>query len=42
MDASGMTEHLRTMPGENGRGLSRKHVLASIDASLQRLELDYV
>jgi aryl-alcohol dehydrogenase-like predicted oxidoreductase len=22
------------MPGENGRGLSRKHVLASIDASL--------
>jgi 1-deoxyxylulose-5-phosphate synthase len=32
----------RTMPGENGRGLSRKHVLASIDASLLRLELDYV
>src|SRR6266480_2927477 len=32
----------RTMPGENGRGLSRKHVLASIDASLQRLGLDYV
>jgi aryl-alcohol dehydrogenase-like predicted oxidoreductase len=32
----------RTMAGENGRGLSRKHVLASIDASLQRLELDYV
>jgi aryl-alcohol dehydrogenase-like predicted oxidoreductase len=31
-----------TMPGENGRGLSRKHVLASIDASLERLELDYV
>ena len=31
-----------TMPGENGRGLSRKHVLASIDASLKRLELDYV
>src|SRR5918999_3964078 len=31
-----------TMPGENGRGLSRKHVLASIDASLQRLGLDYV
>ena len=25
-----------TMPGENGRGLSRKHVLASIDASLER------
>jgi 1-deoxyxylulose-5-phosphate synthase len=32
----------RTMPGENGSGLSRKHILASIDASLQRLELDYV
>src|SRR3954449_4284005 len=34
--------HGRTMPGENGAGLSRKHVLASIDASLRRLELDYV
>jgi aryl-alcohol dehydrogenase-like predicted oxidoreductase len=34
--------HGATMPGENGRGLSRKHVMASIDASLQRLELDYV
>ncbi|MDQ3895205.1 MAG: aldo/keto reductase, partial [Actinomycetota bacterium] len=33
---------LKTMPGENGRGLSRKHVLASIDASLERLGLDYV
>jgi aryl-alcohol dehydrogenase (NADP+) len=33
---------METMPGENGRGLSRKHVLASIDASLGRLELDYV
>ena len=32
----------RTMPGPNGRGLSRKHVLASIDGSLQRLGLDYV
>jgi 1-deoxyxylulose-5-phosphate synthase len=32
----------RTMPGENGGGLSRKHVLASIDASLERLQLDYV
>jgi 1-deoxyxylulose-5-phosphate synthase len=32
----------QTMPGENGRGLGRKHVLASIDASLQRLGLDYV
>ena len=33
---------METMPGENGRGLSRKHILASIDASLRRLELDYV
>ena len=33
---------MRTMPGENGRGLSRKHVMASIDASLGRLGLDYV
>jgi aryl-alcohol dehydrogenase-like predicted oxidoreductase len=32
----------RTMPGVNGQGLSRKHILASIDASLQRLETDYV
>jgi len=32
----------RTMPGPNGRGLSRKHVLASIDGSLERLGLDYV
>jgi 1-deoxyxylulose-5-phosphate synthase len=31
-----------TMPGENGHGLSRKHVLASIDASLDRLGMDYV
>jgi aryl-alcohol dehydrogenase-like predicted oxidoreductase len=34
--------YMRTMPGENGRGLSRKHVVASIDASLERLGLDYV
>jgi aryl-alcohol dehydrogenase-like predicted oxidoreductase len=34
--------HGRTMPGENGRGLSRKHIMASIDASLARLEMDYV
>jgi 1-deoxyxylulose-5-phosphate synthase len=34
--------HGRTMPGVNGLGLSRKHVLASIDASLDRLGLDYV
>jgi aryl-alcohol dehydrogenase-like predicted oxidoreductase len=29
-------------PGENSRGLGRKHVLASIDASLRRLGMDYV
>jgi aryl-alcohol dehydrogenase-like predicted oxidoreductase len=29
-------------PGENGGGLSRKHVLSGIDASLGRLGLDYV
>jgi aryl-alcohol dehydrogenase-like predicted oxidoreductase len=29
-------------PGENRRGLGRKHVLASIDASLRRLGMDYV
>lgn len=34
--------HGETMPGENGAGLSRKHVMASIDASLERLGLDYV
>ena len=34
--------HGRTMPGENGRGLSRKHIMASIDASLTRLGHDYV
>ncbi|HYB25334.1 MAG TPA: aldo/keto reductase [Solirubrobacteraceae bacterium] len=34
--------HGPTMPGENGRGLSRKHIIASIDASLSRLGLEYV
>jgi len=29
-------------PGENDRGLSRKHILAGIDASLRRLNMDYV
>jgi aryl-alcohol dehydrogenase-like predicted oxidoreductase len=29
-------------PGENGGGLSRKHILSAIDASLQRLQLDHV
>ncbi len=34
--------HGPTMPGQNGRGLSRKHIMASIDASLDRLDMDYV
>jgi 1-deoxyxylulose-5-phosphate synthase len=29
-------------PGENGGGLSRKHILEGIDASLRRLEMEYV
>ena len=29
-------------PGENGGGLGRKHVLSGIDASLRRLNMDYV
>src|SRR5215470_10888412 len=29
-------------PGENDRGLSRKHIMAAIDASLRRLNMDYV
>jgi aryl-alcohol dehydrogenase-like predicted oxidoreductase len=32
----------QTTPGPNGRGLSRKHILSSIDASLQRLDMDHV
>jgi aryl-alcohol dehydrogenase-like predicted oxidoreductase len=31
-----------TGPGANGRGLSRKHIFAAIDASLERLGMDYV
>src|SRR6476469_5827117 len=27
--------NVRTVPGENGRGLARKHILASIDGSLE-------
>ncbi|MHB8467067.1 MAG: aldo/keto reductase [Acidimicrobiales bacterium] len=29
-------------PGENGGGLSRKHIMSAIDASLARLGMDYV
>lgn len=31
-----------TMPGPNGRGLSRKHIFESCHASLRRLKLDYL
>ncbi|MGP4020729.1 aldo/keto reductase family protein [Saccharopolyspora sp. 5N708] len=31
-----------TGPGRNDLGLSRKHIMASIDASLRRLQTDYV
>ncbi len=31
-----------TMPGPNGRGLSRKHVSESIHASLRRMKTDYL
>ncbi|NPV75310.1 MAG: aldo/keto reductase [Anaerolineae bacterium] len=31
-----------TMPGPNGRGLSRKHIMESVHASLRRLGVDYI
>ena len=31
-----------TMPGPNGRGLSRKHLLESVNASLRRLAVEYI
>ncbi|MCL4560946.1 MAG: aldo/keto reductase [Chloroflexi bacterium] len=31
-----------TMPGPNGRGLSRKHIIESVNASLRRLGTDYL
>ena len=31
-----------SMPGPNGRGLSRKHIMESIHASLRRLGTDYI
>lgn len=31
-----------TMPGPNGRGLSRKHLTESLHASLKRLDMNYV
>jgi aryl-alcohol dehydrogenase-like predicted oxidoreductase len=34
--------HGQMTPGPNGRGLSRKHILSAIDASLQRLAMDHV
>ncbi len=32
----------RTGPGQNEQGLSRKHIMDAIDASLRRLQMDYV
>jgi 1-deoxyxylulose-5-phosphate synthase len=34
--------HGQMTPGPTGRGLSRKHILSAIDASLTRLGMDYV
>jgi 1-deoxyxylulose-5-phosphate synthase len=34
--------HGRMRPGPNGAGLSRKAILAELDASLRRLDVDYV
>ncbi len=34
--------HGRMRPGPNGSGLSRKAILAELDASLRRLDVDYV
>jgi aryl-alcohol dehydrogenase-like predicted oxidoreductase len=34
--------HGQMTPGPNGAGLSRKHILSAVDASLQRLGMDYV
>ncbi|MCK5052914.1 MAG: aldo/keto reductase, partial [Anaerolineales bacterium] len=31
-----------TMPGPNGRGLSRKHIMESCHASLKRMNLEYL
>jgi aryl-alcohol dehydrogenase-like predicted oxidoreductase len=33
---------MATASGANGSGLSRRHILSSIDASLKRLDVDYV
>jgi 1-deoxyxylulose-5-phosphate synthase len=34
--------YMATGPGENDRGLSRKHIMAAIDGSLRRLGMDHV
>jgi aryl-alcohol dehydrogenase-like predicted oxidoreductase len=34
--------HGQMSPDENGRGLSRKHIMSAIGASLERLDMDYV
>ncbi|HTA84153.1 MAG TPA: aldo/keto reductase, partial [Bacteroidia bacterium] len=32
----------RMNPGQNGNGLSRKHILQEVEASLKRLNMDYI
>jgi aryl-alcohol dehydrogenase-like predicted oxidoreductase len=34
--------HSRTRPGPNGAGLSRKAIMTEVDASLRRLDTDYI
>ena len=31
-----------TGPGQNERGASRKHIMAAVEASLRRLQIDYI
>jgi aryl-alcohol dehydrogenase-like predicted oxidoreductase/putative NADH-flavin reductase len=38
----GTKVRLRTGPGQNQIGLSRAHIMASVDASLRRLKMDYI
>jgi len=40
--AQGERRQERSAAGENGAGLSRKHILSAIDASLRRLNMEYV
>ena len=42
VDLVAFAQAIDNSPGENGGGLSRKHILSGIDASLRRLGMDYV